>query len=308
MVVVGGADTDFIVRAPALPMPGGSVQGDVFLESPGGKGVNQTVGAARLGGRAALLACVGADARGAAIVECLRQEGIEAGHVARERGAQTGVTLIAVDARGRKQTANFPGANRRFSVAHVRRAAPVLQSTSVLVEQLEPPLDVVYAAAELARAAGARVVLDAGPATRIPDDLLRLAHIVRSNAIEAEALTGVRPSDRASARRAAQSLLARGAEAASIEAEDGGDFLVWRGGECWLPRLPVQAVDTTGAGDAFTAALAVAIAEGRAFDEAGRFANAAAALATTRLGALRSQPRRDEVERLLRTAPIPARA
>jgi ribokinase len=169
----------------------------------------------------------------------------------------------------------------------------------VLLVQLEVPLEAVEAAVLLARDAGATVVLDPAPATALPDELLGLLDVIKPNAAEAEALTRVAVRDRASARQAAQVLLDHGVEVVAVQAASEGNLLVWGEGEHFLPELAVERVDTTGAGDAFAAALGVLLAEGRPLEEAGQFANAAAALATTVLGAQASLPRRAAVEALL---------
>ena len=298
IIVVGGANTDYTARGPRLPA-GDSVQGSEFVEGAGGKGLNQAVAAARLGAGAERGGRVGNDGRGRAILAHLRRERVEARHVVRDAMAITGVAVIHVDRSGRKQTMAAPGANLRLGAWDVRRAGPALRGAKVLVSQLEPPLAAVEEAVRLAKAARVPVVLDAGPARPLPAGLLRGLALVRANAVEAEALTGVRVTNRRSARRAADALLARGVGAAAVEAGEEGDLIVWRDGECWLPRLDLPAVDSTGAGDAFTAALAVQLAEGRPLAEAGPFANAAAALTTTRLGADASLPRREEVLALL---------
>lgn len=299
VIVVGGANTDYTVRGPRLPTGNAEVQGSEFLEAPGGKGANQAVAAARLGATAGLIACVGHDQRGRVILERLGRERIAAWHVVRNTGAMTGATVIQVDASGHNQSLSAPGANLCLSVRDIRRAAPALRGARVLVIQLEPPLAAVGEAVRIAKAAGVPVVLDAGPARPLPAALLRGVAVVRANADEAEALTGVRVAGRPTARRAAETLLDRGVGAAIVEAGRRGDLAVWRDGECWLPHLNVRAVDTTGAGDAFTAALAVQLTEGQTLAEAGRFASAAAALTTTRLGAMPALPRRDEVQAFL---------
>jgi ribokinase len=275
------------------------VGGWEFLEAPGGKGLNQAVGAARLGAKVGLVARVGDDRRGRVILEHLLRERVEARHIVRDTVAMTGAALIQVDESGHKQTMGAPGANRCLDVRDVRSAGPSLRNAKVLVVQLEPPLAAVAEAVRIGKAGGVLVVLDAGPPQPLPDALLRGVALVRANATEAEALTGVRVTGRGTARRAAEALLARGVGAAAVAAGERGDLIVWRAGQCWLPRLEVQAVDETGAGDAFTAALAVQLAEGRGLAEAGPFANAAAALTTTRLGVQASLPRRDEVLALL---------
>jgi ribokinase len=300
VIVLGGANTDYTVRGPRLPTREDSeVQGSEFLEAPGGKGLNQAVAATRLGARAALIACVGTDTRARVILKHLTRDGVEARHVVRDAEASTGVTVIQVDRLGYKQTMNAPGANLCLGVRDVRRAEAAVRAAQVLLVQLEPPLLAIVEAMRMAKAAGVPVILDAGPPRPLPDGLLRGVAIIRANAEEAEQLTGVHVTGRSSARRACKALLSRGVGAAAVEAGDRGDLIVWRDGECWLPHLKVQVVDATGAGDAFTAALAVQLAEGRTLAEAGRFASAAAALTTTRLGAQPALPRRDEVLGLL---------
>ena len=298
IVVVGGANTDYIARGPRLPA-GDSVEGSEFVEASGGKGLNQAVAAARLGASAELVGRVGNDGRGRAILAYLGREGVEARHVGRDAAAITGAAVIHVDRSGHKQSMAAPGANLRLGARDVRRAGSALRGARVLVTQLEPPLGAIAEAVRMAKAAHVPVVLDAGPARPLPAGLLRGLAIVRANALEAEALTGVHVTGYRSARRAAEALLARGAGAAAVQAGDEGDLIVWRDGECWLPRLDVPAVDSTGAGDAFTAALAVRLAEGCSLAVAGPFASAAAALTTTRLGAAVALPRRDEVLALL---------
>jgi ribokinase len=203
-----------------------------------------------------------------------------------------------VDASGEKQTMSALGANRKLAVRDVVGAGEVLARARVVLLQLEVPLETVGTAARLGRDAGARVVLDAGPARQLREELLQDVHVIRCNAFEAEALTGIEIIDRTSARRAAAQLMRRGVQAAVIAAP-GGNLVVSSDGELWLPHLDVQVVDTTGAGDAFSAALAVCIAKGEDLARAARFANAAAALKTTRLGAQAGLPLRHDVLRLI---------
>lgn len=299
VVVVGGANTDYLVQGPKLPGPRETVQGDVFQEGPGGKGANQAVAAARLGARVAVVARVGADGRGGELVARLAAEGVEVSHVVRDAGAPTGAALIQVDSDGEKQILVAPGANRNLTPADVGAARKAIAATRVLLVQLEVPLETVAVAIRLAGQTGARVVLDPAPPIPLPDELLRRVDVIRPNADEAEVLTGRQVRDRASARLAAQELLRRGVGAVAVQAGDEGNLLVWREGECWMPQLPVESVDATGAGDAFAAAMAVALADGWSWEEAGPFANAAAALATTKLGAQPGLPRRDAVLALL---------
>jgi ribokinase len=303
VVVVGKANVDYLVRGPRLPQPGQSVNGDLFQEAPGGKGANQAVGAARLGARVALVARVGNDVRGDAVIEALITEGVEIDHLIRDPTEPTGVALCQVGGNGEKQILSAAGANARLCVEDVRAAADALRSTRVVLLQLGVPLPAVAEAVRLGRSAGARVVLDPGPPAPLPDELLAQIDLIRPNCSEAFALTGVAVADRESARAAASVLLLRGAAAVAVQAGEHGDLLSWNEAEVWLPRFEVARLDATGAGDAFASAFAVALAEGRSLREAGPFASAAAALATTVLGAQASLPRRAAVLALLDSRP-----
>lgn len=299
VVVVGGANYDYLVRGSHLPGPGDTVQGETFQEAPGGKGANQAVAAARLGARVAFVARIGTDPHGDQIMERLAAEGVNTTRVIHDSDAPTGVALVQVSEQGEKQILVAPGANRRLNMADIERAAPALETTHILLTQLEISLESVKAAVRLGGGSQAQIVLDPAPPLDLPDEFLRMVDVVKPNAGEAESLTGVKVQDRNSARKAAQQLLERWVKVVAIQAGDEGDLLVWPEREQWLPRLLVESVDATGAGDAFAAALAVALAEGRPLAEAGLFANAAAALTTTKLGAQTALPRRQEVQTLL---------
>jgi ribokinase len=298
VLVVGGANMDYLVKGPALPRPGVTLEGAEFQEAPGGKGANQAVAAARLGARVALVARVGADARGRSVLERLAAENVDTRAVVTDERVPTGVALVMVDAAGEKQILTTPGANRELSAANVEQASALLANSKVILLQLETPLEAVETAVRLARAAGARVVLDPAPAIPLPEALLRDVHVLRANSNEAEVLTGVSVTDATSAKLAAQNLFHRGVSAVCVSAP-GGTFLLSADTELWFPHLPVAAVDATGAGDAFAGALATALAEGRALSEAVRFAHAAAALKITKLGAQAGLPRRAEVLAML---------
>jgi ribokinase len=304
IAVLGGANWDFLVRGPSLPEPGGTVRGDDFQEAPGGKGANQAVAAARLGARTTFIGRVGRDERGLRIVRQLRHEGVDITHVRRDARSPTGIAVVQVEQRGEKQILTAPGANVRISRADVRAAGTTIAASRVLLLQLEAPLPAVAEAVRIAHRAGTIVALDPAPAIPLADSLLRQVYLIRPNADEARIITRTTVRDRRSARRAARRLLKRGVSVAVIQAGESGDLLVWRGGEIWLPRFKVKAIDATGAGDAFAAAVAVGLAFGIPLGEAGRFASAAAALATTRLGAQAALPTRRAVEAFLRRGPL----
>jgi ribokinase len=268
------------------------------LEAAGGKGANQAVAAARLGARVAFIGCVGIDLRGTALLRNLRAEGISVVAATRIAEVATGVALIMVGAGGEKQIFVAPGANHALTPADVDKAKRVLQDTRVLMIQFEVPVQTTLRAARIAKAAGACVVLDPAPPAEAPRGLLSLVDVVRPNASEAKALTGLQVIDARSARRAAKKLFSFGIKLVAMQAGDEGDMLIWKEGEVLLPRLNVKSVDATGAGDAFAAGLAVALAEGLSYPAAGALANAAAALATTKFGAQPAMPSRREVNKM----------
>jgi ribokinase len=299
VVVLGGINTDFLVQGPQLPGPGTSLDGFEFLSACGGKGANAAVAAARLGARTAIIGRVGDDERGRTLLACLVDEGVYAGRVSVDTEASTGAAVIQVDQSGQKQILAALGANLRLTVEDIRAAVGLIQATRVLLMQLEVPVECVVAAAQLAHEAGVRIVLDPAPPRTLPEHLIATVDVIRGNAAEIEALTGVHVPDRSSARAAAHAILTRGLEAVIIGVGQG-NLVVWRDGEEWLPKLPTEQVDTTGAGDALSATLAVALTERRSFTDAGRFASAAAALATTALGAQTALPRRAALEAYVR--------
>lgn len=294
VVVVGSANTDYTVRGRELPKPGESVLGEQFYIGQGGKGANQAVAAARLQARVSFIGRIGRDDRGDAMLRQLQAEGVDTQYLVRDDKAATGAAVIQVAESGEKQIFAASNANANLSLEDIRRAESI-KNTRMLVTQLEVPLETILEAARIAYEAGAKIILDPAPPREIPDELLKLLHAIKPNSSEAEKITGIKIKDRASARQAAEKLLGRGVQAAAIQAGDEGNLLVWQNGEAWLPKIPVKSVDATGAGDAFTAALAVALAEGQSWDEAGHFANAAAALKTTKMGAQEGQPTRQAV-------------
>jgi len=299
VVVVGKANIDYLVRGPRLPGPGQSVNGDAFQEAVGGKGANQAVAAARLGARVALVARVGRDSRGDVVLARLHDENVDTRFVTRDPDEPTGVALCQVGASGEKQILSASGANARLTAAWVREAAPVLTSARVVLCQLGVPLEAVEEAVRIARSVRVLVMLDPGPPAPLPNGLLAQLDVIRPNASEAQILTGIRVRDRNGAREAARDLLRRGVKTAVVQAGDDGDMALSRDRELWLPRFDVKRVDATGAGDAFASALAVCLAQGKPLEEAGPFASAAAALATTHLGAQASLPMREAVLQLL---------
>jgi ribokinase len=299
IVVVGSCNVDLVIKAPRLPRPGETVTNGSFFRARGGKGANQAVAAARAGGQVMLVASVGLDDLGDDAIAGIEEEGIDTTHVRRTRTVPSGVALIVVDAAGENAIAVAEGANALLTARDIRASEAAIRSADVLVAQLEVPLDAVTEAVRIAHECGAPVILNPAPACRLPDELLSRVSVLTPNVSEAELLTGTSPLDRTALDDAAAALLVAGIGAVIITLGAEGVLVATNERRERIAGWPVDAVDTTGAGDVFTGALAAALAEGKPLLAAARFANAAAAISVTRRGAQPSAPRRDAIVRLL---------
>jgi ribokinase len=304
LVVVGSVNVDMVVKGQRLPMPGETVTGGQFVMAAGGKGANQAVAAARLGAEVTFIAKVGQDAFGDQAIAGYRREGIITDWIVRDRDHPTGVALILVDARGENLISVASGANHALLPADVERAADVIRNADAVVMQLEIPLETVEYTARLAADAGVPVILDPAPvpAERLEDSLVSQVAYLKPNETEAERLTGIHVHDEASARLAADNLLTRGARHVIITLGGRGALWASRHEASFVAGRPVKVLDSTAAGDSFSGALACSLARGQTLDEAVRYANLAAALSVTRLGAQPSLPTADEVQRFSETA------
>jgi ribokinase len=291
---------DMVVRSPRMPAPGETVLGDGFKTTPGGKGANQAVAVARLGGRCRFLARLGDDPFGRQLLGNLKGEGVDCADVMVTPDAPTGVAVIIVDAKGENSIVVASGANFMVTPDDVFARAEVFERAQVVVLQLELPLPTVRAAIDVARRGGCKVILDPAPAPRqLPPELCHV-DILSPNVSEAESITGLKAADERGGKLVASDLIARGAKTAVLKLGSRGSLVVMADGHFYtVPPYKVEVVDTTAAGDAFTAALAVAVARGDKMHDAARFANAACALACTRLGAQAAMPTLAEVKALM---------
>jgi ribokinase len=302
IVVVGSSNTDMVVKGQRLPAPGETVSGGQFLLAAGGKGANQAVAAARLGADVTLVAKVGRDMFGDQAVENYGKEGIRTDYVFRDDQRATGVALILVDQQGENLISVASGANHALTPADVEKASDRLRAADVVVIQLEIPMDTVAKAVEVAAGAGVPVILNPAPAAPLPDGLLKKVAYLTPNETEAQQLCGVRVEDEASARQAAEKLLAAGAAHVVITLGAKGALLASPGKASLVPSRRVQALDSTAAGDAFNGGLAWALGCGLALDEAVRQACLVGALSVTRMGAQPSLPTKAELDRFAAAA------
>lgn len=309
VVIVGSLNMDLVVRTEVMPAPGQTVMGQDLVQNPGGKGANQATAAGKLWGRrtpgARMIGRVGEDVFGEAMIAALQGVQVETGSVLPTRGAPSGTALIIVDRHGENSIVVAGGANARLSATDLLAERKTIECSSVLAVQLEVPFDTVACAIALAKRSGVLTILDPAPAPQegLPESLYHV-DILSPNQSEAQLLTGIPVRNVDDARRAGEKILARGTRTVVFKMGSQGSVIVTRdakgGTVCQhVPGFRVHVVDTTAAGDAFTGALAVGLAEGMTLEQAARFANAAGALACTKLGAVAAIPTRAEVEKLL---------
>ncbi len=303
-MVIGSLNMDLTVQAPRLPRPGETVLGTDFYQAPGGKGGNQAVAAARLGGRVWMAARVGRDAFGAALRASLEKEGVDAGAVGIAE-AHSGVALIVVDASGQNLIAAYPGANALLSAQDLEGVEWEAGAWAVAV--LEVPDEAVIRGFERARKSGGRTILNAAPARPFVANLWALTDILVVNETEAALLAGGSADDPAAALEAARALRDRGPATVAVTLGAQGSVVMDEVGAWHVPAIPVRAVDATAAGDAWVGALAVALVRGDGLLRAAIFASAAGAITVTRRGAQPAIPFRGETEEMAGRAPAPQR-
>lgn len=298
IVVVGSANMDMVVRCAKIAAPGETVLGGQFMTAPGGKGANQVVAAARLGGDVWFVGRVGRDAFGDQLAQALAADGIHTEFLGRDADQPSGVALITVNKEGQNAITVAPGANHAISRADVEAARQVIADADVLVIQLEIPPDVVMFAVEFAHSLNTRVVLNPAPARYedpLPAYLLRKVDTLTPNAQEAANLLGCETAEGLDMADVAQQLYDIGIAQVVVTLGELGCVMATADGVQHIPAEVVAPVDTTAAGDCFTGALAVGLGEGRTLRSAVDFATCAAAIAVTRPGAQPSLPTRAEV-------------
>jgi len=300
VVVVGSSNMDIFCYTDRLPEPGETLIGESCSMSLGGKGANQAVAARLLGAQVTMVGRVGDDLFGRRILDNFGSHGVVCDHIRVEKEAGSGVAVILVDKRAENSLVVVPGANMRISPADVEAAASELRAADVLLMQLEIPLDAIQRAVDIAHEGDALCVLNPAPARPLPDRILEKVHVLTPNQTEAKMLTGVPTDTLEGATAAGQALLDKGLQTVIITLGARGALIVRHDQILHVEGVRVDALDTTGAGDAFMAGLAVGLAEGKSLEESTRFANVAGALSTRKPGAMPSLPGRDEVDALVR--------
>jgi len=295
IIVIGSSNTDMVIKTEKIPMPGETILGGTFLMNPGGKGANQAVAASRLGGKVTFIAKIGDDLFGNQTTGILKKEGIDTSYIVKDSELPSGIALITVDEEGENSIVVAPGSNHNLMVQDIDNDILTGDKFKVMLLQLEIPLMTVEYAALTAAESGIKVILNPAPAQKLHDYLLRHIWLITPDESEVEILTGIKVHNEFTAEAAATSLLKRGVKNVIITMSAKGAFVKSEDFTEMFPGIQVKAVDTTGAGDVFNAALAVATAEGKGLRDAVIFANKAASICVTRMGAQASAPYRKEI-------------
>ena len=285
ILVVGSSNTDMVIKAAHLPRPGETILGGTFFMNPGGKGANQAVAIARLGGSVTFICKTGSDIFGHQSQQLFEEEGINTSYVFSDSGNPSGVALITVDEKAENCIVVASGANANLLPSDLAKAEEAIEQADLILMQLEVPMETVCFVADIAWQKGKKVILNPAPAHPLPADLLRHLYLITPNETEAEMITGVKITDESSAGEAARLLSEMGVQHVIITLGSKGALIYSDGKAEMVPALKVEAVDTTAAGDVFNGALTVALSEGRSLKEAARFACKASAISVTRVGA-----------------------
>jgi len=300
IIVVGSSNMDLVVKSPRIPAVGETILGGNFIMTPGGKGANQAVAAAKLGAQVFFIAKLGDDMFGTQSLANFKKEGVSTKYVVQTKETPSGVALIMVDEKGNNSIVVAPGANQKLSPEDVRKAQSDIASSGAVVAQLEVPAETVELAAELSNGFKVPFILDPAPAQKLSPELLEMVDVLTPNETEAQILTDIAVTDEDSAHTAAKKLLGSGVKAVILTMGAKGFLLATKNQTESIPAIKVDAVDATAAGDAFTGALAFGLAQGQELFEAALFANCVAALSVTKMGAQSSLPARQEVESFMR--------
>ena len=295
IVVVGSSNTDMVIKTDKLPLPGETVLGGHFFMNAGGKGANQAVAAARLGGAVTLIAKTGEDIFGRQAIDLFKGEGIDTSFVFTDTLHPSGVALITVNENGENCIVVAPGANGHLNYLDIQNALPAIEKASVILMQLEIPVETVEYVVSLAAKKNKTIILNPAPAVSLPDELLKNISVITPNQKEAEILTAVKVTDNKSAEQAAFILHQKGVETVIITMGGKGAYFSHKQTSGLINAPEVKAIDTTAAGDVFNGVLVVEIAQGNSWEEAIKKACKAASISVTRMGAQASMPYKHEL-------------
>ena len=295
IVVVGSCNTDMVIKTDRLPVPGETILGGTFFMNPGGKGANQAVAASRMGGKVTFISKTGNDVFGKQSVMLYESENINTDYIFSDPSQPSGIAMITVDSNGENCIVVASGANASLSPADMNKAIGEIESSDLVLMQLEIPIETVEYVAEIASKKGIRVILNPAPARALSNKLLQCLYIIIPNKVEAEILSGIKVTDFNTARQAADIISSRGVDNVVITLGMQGALIKANGEYHYVESYQVDTVDTTAAGDSFCGAFCVGLSEEKSILEAVKLAARAAALTVTRMGAQSSIPYRSEL-------------
>ena len=299
VAIIGGYSTGLFFVGDVLPNPGETVTGNDFFEGPGGKGSNQLLTAAIMGANPYFVARIGADEYGKKALRMYKSYGISSDLIYVDESLPTGVGAILVDKSGQNMISIVMGANGKLSAEDIDNAFPTIKDSSIAGFQLETPLETVFYGLKKLSAAGVRTLLDPAPAMPLPDEIYPYIYYLKPNEHEASVLSGIDVSDVDSAKSACRWFLNKGVHTAVITLGEQGAVIMDAELCVHIPSPAVKAVDTTGAGDCFSGSMMARLAAGDPIEDSVKFANAAAALSTTKFGVVESIPTAEEVRRFM---------
>jgi len=295
ILVIGSSNTDMVIKTKKLPTPGETIFGGTYMMNSGGKGANQAVAAARLGGKITFITKRGNDLLGNQVVGLLMREGIDTQYIVKDIEHPSGIALIIVDSNGENIIVVAPGSNDHLMPEDLPQHLFEAIKFEIILLQLEIPISTVEYSAVTASENGIKVILNPSPSQKLSENLFKHTWLITPNETEAEILTGIRVNDISSAKNAASSLQKKGVKNIIITMGAAGAYIKSKSYTGLVSGVEAKAVDTTAAADVFNGALAFALAEKRPLKEAVAFANKAASISITRLGAQASAPYRNEV-------------
>ena len=296
VLVVGSANMDLVVTVQRFPKPGETIFGNKFEMFPGGKGANQAVSASRLGRRTFFIGKMGKDNFSDKLIENLKYEGVDLSHLIIDKNENTGTALISVDAKGENQIIVISGGNMKITSAEIECKKNVFEKVKVVISQLEIPIDAVMKTAQLAKTNGIPFILNPAPASVLPRELLKIVDYLTPNENELSMLANIKLNTNQSIKNAAYKLIKDGVKNVIVTLGEKGAALFNADTEKYFSAPFVNAVDSTGAGDAFNGALAFALSNEKEIEKAIQFAVSAASYSVTKMGAQSSMPKLQDVE------------
>ena len=299
IAVIGSLNMDLVTTSERTPRQGETVIGRDFKKIPGGKGANQADTIAKLGGKVSMIGCVGNDEFGGLLIESLKVDGVEIDNISTTEKACTGIASISVDKDGNNSIIVVPGANYMLTYFEIEKAISTIERASIVINQLEVPIETVCESLKLAKQLKKYTILNPAPAVKLSDEIYKNTDLITPNETELEVLCDISTDSNENIVRGARVLIERGVGSVIVTLGEKGCMYVTKDSSKSFSPYKVAAIDTTAAGDSFTAALALALDEGKNMEQAIDFAMATAGVTVTREGAQSSLPSRAEVEALI---------